>query len=394
MWCSSRPTVTSSRCSSRKTASGGRGIDLLIGRRLAAVTAVALLAWAVGACSSIGPATVARDRSDYSAAIGDSWKQQTLLNIVRLRYGDFPVFMEIAQVIAGYQFQTTATAGFSAQNYLTSSVGVAPAMAGVAGVGATYIDRPTVIDSPLTGNDFLKKLMAPIPPAAVMFLLQSGYPATIVMPIAIDSINGVTNESKRGGMARPGDPRFTRLAQLLYELQVANALQIRVDRAKDNSDVTIISFPPINVTQDVAAKIEEGRRILSLSGTSRTYPVRYGGWSGKSDEIAMVTRSMLQIMVELGVLAQVPEADIADGKAARGTGGNPSPTGAPPLLNIMSGAAPPHDAHAVVQYKGHWFWIPDTDIRSKTIFTSVMLLFSISDVGVRSAPPVVTVPAN
>jgi hypothetical protein len=33
-------------------------------------------------------------------------------------------------------------------------------------------------------------------------------------------------------------------------------------------------------------------------------------------------------------------------------------------------------------------------IRSKLIFGSVMLLFSISDVGVRSAPPVVTVPAN
>jgi hypothetical protein len=366
----------------------------LIGRRLAAVTAAAVLALAGGACSSIGPATVTRDRSDYSAAIGDSWKQQTLLNIVRLRYGDFPVFMEIAQVIAGYQFQTTATAGFTAQNYLPSSVGVAPAIAGVAGVGATYIDRPTVIYAPLTGNDFLKKLMAPIPPAAVMFLLQSGYPATIVMPIAIDSINGVTNESKRGGMARPGDPRFTRLTQLLYELQVANALQIRVDRAKDNSDVTIISFPPGNVTQDVAARIEEGRRILSLVGSSRIYPVRYGGWSGKSDEIAMVTRSMLQIMVELGVLAQVPEADIADGKASRGTSGNPSPTGAPPLLNILSGAAPPPHAHAAVQYKGRWFWIPDTDIRSKTIFTSVMLLFSISDVGVRSAPPVVTVPAN
>jgi hypothetical protein len=64
------------------------------------------------------------------------------------------------------------------------------------------------------------------------------------------------------------------------------------------------------------------------------------------------------------------------------------------LLNILSGAAPPPDAYAAVRYKGHWFWIPDTDIRSKTIFTGVMLLFSISDVGVRSPAPVVTVPAN
>lgn len=55
----------------------------------------------LSACGSVGPGSVPRDRSDYAAAIGDSWKQQTLLNIVRLRYGDYPIFMEIGQVIAG-----------------------------------------------------------------------------------------------------------------------------------------------------------------------------------------------------------------------------------------------------------------------------------------------------
>ena len=45
-------------------------------------------------------------------------------------------------------------------------------------------------------------------------------------------------------------------------------------------------------------------------------------------------------------------------------------------------------------YKGRWFWIADNDIRSKSLFSSVMLLFSISEVGIKSAAPVVTVPAN
>src|SRR4051812_41364579 len=36
-------------------------------------------------CTHLGPGTVAVDRFDYSSAIGDSWKQQTLLNIVKLR---------------------------------------------------------------------------------------------------------------------------------------------------------------------------------------------------------------------------------------------------------------------------------------------------------------------
>ena len=94
---------------------GTKRIDLRVTASL--ILTAAVVASVTGACNSIGPPTVTRDRSDYGAAIGDSWKQQTLLNIVKLRYGDFPVFMEIAQVIAGYQLQTTVGAGVSAQNF-------------------------------------------------------------------------------------------------------------------------------------------------------------------------------------------------------------------------------------------------------------------------------------
>lgn len=367
---------------------------LTFGTSVAGPLVVLLMAISATGCSSIGPDTVPRDRSDYAAAIGDSWKQQTLLNIVKLRYGDFPVFLEIAQVIAGYQMQTTVAAGFSAQNYIPSTVGVPAAIGGSATVGATYIDRPTVIYAPLTGNDFIKKLMAPVPPVAVLFLLQSGYSATVVMPLTVDSINGISNESRRPGMTRPADSKFLRLTQLLLELQQANALQIRIERTKDG-ETAVIGFPPATASPDLAAKIAELRAILGLSRPAQGYAVRYGGHSGRNDEIAIGTRSMLQVMLELGVLAQVPDADVAAGRAMPGaTSGSPAGGSTSPLLGILSGSSPPADAYVAVAYKDRWFWIADTDVRSKLLFGSVMLLFSISDVGVKSASPVVTVPAN
>ena len=166
-------------------------------RRTSARIACALIAFALSACTSVGPATVPRDRIDYGTAIGDSWKQQTLLNIVKLRYGDMPIFLEIAQVIAGYQVEGTVSAGANAANNTAGIVGPFTSGGSVLAQGK-YTDRPTLIYAPLTGNDFLKKLMTPIPPSSVLFLLQSGYSADFVMTMALDSINGINNESKRG----------------------------------------------------------------------------------------------------------------------------------------------------------------------------------------------------
>ena len=146
----------------------------------------ALLGLLVAACGSIGPATVSHDRIDYATAIGKSWKEQTLLNLVKLRYGDMPVFLEVAQVIAGYQLQSAIGGSFTAGNFSGSIIGPFAA-SGAANAAGTYTDRPTVVYSPLTGVDFLKRLMTPMPPSSVLFMLQSGYSAERVMPIVLDS---------------------------------------------------------------------------------------------------------------------------------------------------------------------------------------------------------------
>ena len=70
---------------------------------------VLLTLW-IAACSSIGPGTVPRDRVDYVNAIGNSWERETLLNIVKLRYGHAPIFLSITQVVSGYQLQSTLSA--------------------------------------------------------------------------------------------------------------------------------------------------------------------------------------------------------------------------------------------------------------------------------------------
>ncbi len=356
-------------------------------RRLAAV----VLGLSVAACTSIGPGTVPHDRIDYATSIGNSWKEQTLLNIVKLRYADMPVFLEVAQVIAGYQLQSALSGTFTLGNFTASLIDRFTAGGG-ATAASTYTDRPTVIYSPLTGVDFLKRLMTPIPPSSVLFMLQSGYFADRIMPIMLDSINGLNNESNR--LRRPADPKFTRLVELMREGQLAGAIQIRIERPKDGAESSLLIFGPSKDPQ-LAARGREIKSILGIKPDLRELRVFYGGYSGKDDEIDVMTRSMLQIMLEFAATVQVPESDVVQGKAAQGLvdtqaagalGGSP--------LRVLVTETQPQDAHVAVQYGRRWFWIADNDIQSKYTFGIVMLLFSIADTGVWGAAPVVTIPAN
>ena len=65
----------------------------------------------------MGPGTVIRDQFDYGKSVGKSWKIQMLLNLVKLRYGDIPVFMDVGQVVAGYSIQRTLAATASVPTF-------------------------------------------------------------------------------------------------------------------------------------------------------------------------------------------------------------------------------------------------------------------------------------
>ena len=67
--------------------------------RLIIAVAVGLLL--VG-CASHGPNRLVQDRFDYNAAVADSWQTQTLLAVVKLRYSDWPVFLDVEQIVAQY----------------------------------------------------------------------------------------------------------------------------------------------------------------------------------------------------------------------------------------------------------------------------------------------------
>ena len=61
-------------------------------------------------CMKIGSRMVNQDRFDYAHVIGESSKKQALLNIVKVRYSDWPVFLDVEQLATSYSWEATAAA--------------------------------------------------------------------------------------------------------------------------------------------------------------------------------------------------------------------------------------------------------------------------------------------
>lgn len=157
-------------------------------KKIVPIFVVAATLFASG-CASIGPGRVTRDRFNYVTSISESWKRQMLLNLLKVRYTDAPVFMDVASVINAYEL--TGEVNLSGQ-YAQIGRGDTFGQVGAAG---RYSDKPTITYQPLAGDKFTRSLMLPIPISGILFLIQSGYPADLVLRICVNSINDLHKSS-------------------------------------------------------------------------------------------------------------------------------------------------------------------------------------------------------
>ncbi|HXI72864.1 MAG TPA: hypothetical protein VNN22_21205 [Verrucomicrobiae bacterium] len=348
------------------------------------------LAMALSGCHSIGPGSVARDRFDYSSSLGESWKRQTLLNIVKLRYLDPPIFVDVGQIVSGYTLQTTASAG-GGVNW--PSAGTA---AGSLALGAQgqYTDRPTVTYTPLTGNKFIKGLMTPLPPDSVFFTIQSGWPADGVLFATVSEINGLKNQGTSVSGVTPPDPGFMRVLQLMRKIQLSGAVAMRIRQDSASQETTLLTFRSKDISPETLADIHELRQLLRLDPDAEDIKLVFGSNPTNDREVAMITRSMMQQMATMASQVEVPAEDVSQGRATPGWETMTNGVSAPRLLKVYSSKDAPKDAFVAIPYRNSWYWIDDRDLKSKRTFSFMMLLFTLADTGEKEPLPLVTIPAQ
>jgi hypothetical protein len=348
--------------------------------------ALAVGVLALAGCASRGPTTVARDRFDYVEAISDSWKRQTLLNLLKVRYADAPVFLDITQVISSYEFHGELDVG--GQSAPIDRAG--DTFAG-AKVNGSYTDRPTITYSPLSSDKFARSLMAPIPISGIVLLVQAGYPADVVLRICANSVNGLSN-SFGGRGERPGDPRYLELLELLRQAQGSGVLGMYSTREGDQQVVKMF----LRTTRDPGSRVIYRRivELLELDPDISEATVVYGAQRHSGSEVAIQSRSMMQVLVDFGSYIDVPQRDVDQGRVYSPRREPEIEKLFPPLIAVHWSDKLPDDAHVGVHYRDAWYWIDDRDHHSKAAFNFLMLLFSLTETGGTQSAPIVTVPAR
>ena len=337
----------------------------------------------LGGCTGFGPATMRHQQADYAAALADAGKRQTLLNIVKLRYGDVPAFVTVNQILAGYSLQGT----FSVGTDLLTGGSLRLSDDAQVGVGGTFSNNPTVTYAPVTGTELVRTFLTPLQPADLFALILAGVPAELVLGLGLHSIGGYDNELAAPGVQRAAEPGFADVTTLMLEIHAAGRLGVQLAAGAPNRVVTLRIERP----RDAAAPELRLRRLLGLPDERDSFEVVYGLGDAQPGQIVIRTRSLIEVLSQLSGDIDVPEGDVAEGRTYRAIAHGGS---ALPRVTVRHGRLEPRDAFVAIAYDGDWFWIDNRDLDSKRVFSFVMLLLSLSESSKPGQPPVITIPAG
>jgi len=293
--------------------------------------------------------------------------------------------MDVSSVISQYQIAGTINLGAA----ITSSPWSNSETLGATG---QYVDRPTITFTPIIGDKFARSLMSPIPPSAIISLMQGGYPVDLVFRLLVNEINGVRNRFGGEARARPADPEFYPLLEKMRKIQSAGAIGMRARMIGKEEEALMI----IRGKRDPAieALSVEVRRTLGLDSQANEFKVVYGAIPRDDKEIAMLTRSILEVLIDISADIEVPAADVQEKRVfptfAETAGGQKMK----PLMRIQSSSGKPGDAFVSVPYRDVYFWIDDRDLFSKKIFSFLMFVFTLVETGEKGPAPVITIPTG
>jgi hypothetical protein len=393
----------------------------------------------VGLAGCLGPKAVRYTRLRYNEVVRDTNDEQLLLNIVRLRYADSPVFIDLPSITS--QFEISGGGGYLG--------GYGNQYHGHTNLGSGQVslrDTPTLSYHPREGREIAKSLLTPLS-ADLFSVVNAGADIEQLLLLANNDINDV-----------PNAPRSTTLTPSVPEDNTAFVEGIRLLNTLRQRDGTELGFGTIEesdgASEPIPAESVQGRDLLNAAKDGYVYRAKGPGkvvllkrdkdlvlkirpafvhspemaevarifrlkpglsiYKIKSelteeanqklpnpeggDIIYMNLRSVLQIMTFMSKGVNVPEEHVACGIVPitldeRGevfdwtqvTAGN---------FIVYAQKHRPKNAEVAVEYRGYWFYIASDDVKTRATLAILEVFFALQESDSKPTGPLLTLPVG
>jgi hypothetical protein len=164
-----------------------------------------LIAGATGC--QLGPQALKMGHGAYANAARQILDEQMLLNLVRMRYRETPVWLEVTSIATQFDFDSSGEVGGTINENVGRGGAKNPNSLDLTGrVG--YSERPTITYTILSGADFVRRLLTPFSVESISLLAESGWRGKRVLLLTVERMNGLPNAPRASGPTPSRAPRF------------------------------------------------------------------------------------------------------------------------------------------------------------------------------------------
>jgi hypothetical protein len=335
-------------------------------------------------CMSAGPILVKGSRTNYNVVLRQADNEQMLLNLVRLRYRDQAMFLEVSAL----------NTQFSITNELDANTVLGQGDSYL-GVGGSIVaqETPTVSYTPLKGADFVQRILTPIDLDTLILLDSAGWSSDRLFRTLVDEMNDVGNAQGANGPTPDQAPpyeEFKRLASLLRQMGLAG---LYTEASYNGQPVLVFGREALDNPH-----YKEFTQALGLNPDKLAFPLVVAAGRSANNSINLRMRSLAGVMYFLSQSVQAPEKDVVAGRVTVTRDGNGQPFDwqqvTEGILTIKSSAEAPDNALVAINYRNSWFYIDDSDLDSKTTFSLLGQVYQLQAGDAKSIAPVLTLPVG
>ena len=341
-----------------------------------------------------------------------------MLNIVRSRYQEMPVFLAVSSVVSQFEYSTSGSGGLFGERVDASGVPKVDTISGDLRLNLGYAEFPTITYTPITGQEFARRLYSAVPHYLFFAAAHEGWATDIFMRIGVQRIGKAENMSFGEVRVIKNIPnelkkleRFFRVVESLFILFDGEVIEVREvkggiesgadfevekgarkDADKKPSQYLVIAE---EVPEDLRPVLAEFRQLVGIPKGKR-FRITRRTTDIKDDEISVQARSVMAMIKFMGRGVEIPLEHLEQGRVIDyGLHAREAEVAKKFFpFRMRSSRTLPENASAAVRYKDYWFYIERDDVTSKRALEHLMILFQLKAPAGKGAAPLLTLPTR